>query len=466
MSESGILVNSRFTCALGAQQTVLAIPYALPIAHSGPGCVTKMFMFTSVGAGQQGEGYAGGGTITCTNMTEQDVVFGGEEKLKGFISGAIKVLKGDLYVVLTGCTAGIIGDDVEQVAHEFANRGYPVVGVDTAGFRGNSYVGHGLVVNAIIQQYVDRDAPKPNVRKGLVNVFASVPPQNPFWRGDLEEIKKLLALAGLEANVLFGSASAGVSEWKDIPNAEFNIVMSAWVGLDTAKLLEEMYGTPYIHIPSIPVGADASARVLRQIAAFAGLDKEQLERGIAKEEKRFNYYFASLADFFADMRNMIPSELYIVADATYAIGAGEFLVNELGLELEGIYITDDPPERAKKSILEAFGALGDDFHNKVFFNPDGSEIHEDIRQKLGKSKNAAIFGSAFEDTLAKETGNLSYHISMPMNNDVVTTRTFAGFNGGLRLIEELYAGIFRSRQVAGTTASQYAGTPGVQSGNA
>jgi len=451
---NGYIEQPRFSCAFAAHHTVLAIPKAIPIAHCGPGCVSRTFAFSGTGSGHQGEGYAGGGTVTCTNTNEHDVVFGGGEKLKKFINGALKVLKGDLYVVLSGCTAGIIGDDVEQIASDFAREGEPVVGIDTSGFRGNSYVGHDLVLNGIIKQFVDKSDTEVNIRKGLVNVFASVPPQHPFWRGDLEEIKRILELIGLEVNILFGAGSAGVSEWRDIPNAEFNIVLSAWVGESAAKLLKTKYGRPYLHIPYIPTGAAATSRVLREIAAFTGINGEKAEKIIEREEKRFYNYFVSLADFFADFRNVIPYELYLVSDSSYAIGVSDFLVNELGFIPEGIYITDTRDESVMKKILETFNSLDGEFSGKIIFEDDGGKIQSDIKERLNGSKKAAIFGSLWEDTLAEETGNLSYHLSLPLENDVITNRSFAGYNGGIRLIEEIYAGVFRRRGVSRQTLSE------------
>ena len=106
----------RYTCALGAQQTVLAIPGGIPIVHAGPGCSSKAFGFLATGAGQQGEGYAGGNQISCTNASETEVVFGGEKKLRQLVESTFKVLNGDLFVILSGCTAGIIGDDVVAIA--------------------------------------------------------------------------------------------------------------------------------------------------------------------------------------------------------------------------------------------------------------------------------------------------------------------------------------------------------------
>ena len=36
----------RYTCALGAQATVLAIPHAIPIVHAGPVCSAVVSGFT------------------------------------------------------------------------------------------------------------------------------------------------------------------------------------------------------------------------------------------------------------------------------------------------------------------------------------------------------------------------------------------------------------------------------------
>jgi nitrogenase molybdenum-iron protein beta chain len=442
----------RFSCALAAQQTVLAIPRVLPIVHSGPGCVSKTFGFTSYGAGFQGEGYGGGGTVSCTNTNEQDVVFGGEEKLARFIEGAFKVLKGDLFVVLSGCTSGIVGDDVVRVAADFARRGCPIVGVETAGFKGNNYLGHELVVKGIIEGFVGDVEARP--KKGLVNVFSVVPCQNPFWRNDLEEIKRILEAVGLEVNILFGNESGGAPEWKTIPHAQFNLVLSSWVGLETAELLKNKYGTPYLHIPYLPSGAEETSRTLREVGIFAGLDPARVEGVIRKEEKRFYAYFVSLADFLADYRNNIPFELYAVADSSYAAGLSGYLVNELGFVPKGVYLTDDPSPPKYGAIEKVFTDMAPDFRDILSFQVDGGAIQEDIRKKLGKSNKAVIMGSTWEDKLAAENGNLSLHISLPIINSVIINRGYAGYNGGLRLMEDIYAGVFRRGNIASTTQTQ------------
>jgi len=179
---SDLLQGPRHGCTLGAMQTVVAIERAIPILHAGPGCGSKLHRGLSIAGGHQGVGYAGGDAIPCTNMIEKDVVFGGTDKLRNVIDGTLKIMDGDFFVVLTGCTSDIIGDDVASVVKEFKELGVPIVFAETAGFKGDAYKGHELVLQVIIEQYL-----KPNDKKekGLVNVFASVPRHDPFWEGDL-----------------------------------------------------------------------------------------------------------------------------------------------------------------------------------------------------------------------------------------------------------------------------------------
>lgn len=449
---STFIEQPRFSCALAAQQTVLAIPRALPIVHAGPGCAGKIFAFSSYGAGHQGEGYAGGGAISCTNTGEQEVVFGGEGKLRKLVDGAFQVLKGDLFVLLSGCTSGIVGDDVVSVARDFADRGKPVVGAETSGFKGNSIVGHEIVVREIIEQFVGDAAP--SVRKGLVNVFSVVPFVAPFWRADLEEIKRVLSEIGLEVNILFGNGSAGVSEWKDIPNAEFNIVLSPWVGLEAARLLKEKFGTPFLHYPVLPVGAKATTKFLREVASTAGIAGEKIDAVVRREEKRFYDYFVSMGDFISDYKNNLPFELYAVGESSYAIGTSDFLVNELGFVPKGIYVIDEPKNEGIKEVELALASLGDEFAGKLVFEADGGKIQADMRARIGKSGKAVILGSSWESSLARENNNLLVHLSLPLNDDVIVNRSFVGYNGGLRLMEELYAGVFRKGHIASTTQTQ------------
>ncbi|MCD8038947.1 MAG: hydrogenase [Lachnospiraceae bacterium] len=454
---SSLVEQAKFTCALGAMQTVLAIPRGIPIIHAGPGCASRQFAFLSSGAGYQGEGYAGGGQISCTNSSQSEVIFGGEKKLRATVEGTLKVIDGDLYVIQSGCTAGIIGDDIGQVAADFSEQGYPVVGVDTAGFRGNNYKGHELVVNAIIEQYVAAQTKQADVRQGLVNVFSVVPFQDAYWRGDLEEIKRLLTGIGLEVNILFGNGSKGVEEWRDIPNAQFNLVLSPWVGLSTAKLLERKYKTPYLHYPVFPVGLKETSRFLREVGRFAGLPKAQVEGFIQEEEKRYKSYFVSFGDLVSDFGCYLPYHLYTAADSIYGIGASRFLIEELGFTPKKFYDIDAPAQKTEEDIKEILQNIDERYTGNVSFEYDNRIIQDEIRKELQEEKTrAVILGSSWDKELARENfDSILVRLSIPVTDKVIMSKSYAGYRGGLTLIEDLYSGLFDDGMITNTTHADH-----------
>jgi nitrogenase molybdenum-iron protein beta chain len=439
---STIIEQPRHFCALSAQQSVVAIPRAIPIVHAGPGCSGKLYGGLSFRNGFQGSSYAGGTAISCTNMCEQEVVFGGEERLREVIEGALKVIDGDLYVVLTGCTADLVGDDAGQVAREFRERGNPVVHVSTAGFKGTGYHGHELVVRAIIDQFLQ---PVKSTIPNLVNVWSVVPYHDTFWNGNLQAIRDLLGTIGLRANILFGHDSGGVAAWKQVPAAQFNLVLSPWVGVNIAEHLEERFGTPFLHYPVLPIGAVETSRFLRRIASFAGIDDSVVHRVVAERESYFYHYLERSADFFLECRLDLPSHFINIADSFYAVGVTRFLVNELGLLPGPQFITDQPPAEHRPAIEEQFAGLTSRISAEVAFSPDGGEIAQRILDRPYEEP-PLILGSSWDLALAKQLRGHHLSIGLPVTDRLVLDRAYVGYQGGLRLIEDIYAAVLGARQ--------------------
>lgn len=430
---SKFIEQPRYSCALAAQQSVVAIKRAVPIVHAGPGCSDKICSLIG-----QGEGYAGGNTIPCTNASETEIVFGGEDKLRGVIAGALKVIDADLYVVLTGCTSDMVGDDVGQVTKGFQNSGKPLVYVETGGFKSNNYVSHDGVVKSIIDQYVDKFAEHKDEKiSGLVNVFATIPYQDPYWNGNLVELKRILEGIGLTVNVLFGTDSGGLQEWLTIPRAQFNIVVSAWPGLEIVKHLQEKYETPYYHFPYLPIGGLETSKFLRNVVDFGELNQAKAEAFITSEEEKFYSYIERTADFMLEFRYGLPRTFYTILDATYAIGFAKYLLNELGILPAGQYIIEDTPEIYQEAIREQFRNISELRPAEVTFCIDGGKIQEEIRANQSKNRSL-ILGSGWERDLAKEINADLLIISVPVNYRLVLNCGYAGYNGGLRAIEDIY----------------------------
>jgi nitrogenase molybdenum-iron protein beta chain len=437
MSKSGLIEQERYTCAIGALQSVVAIPRAVPILHAGPGCGEMIAGFF-----ERSSGYAGGPTSPCTNFSEKEVVFGGIERLRKIIANTYKVLDTDLQVVLTGCSSGIVGDDAESLANEFREEGKPLVSVETPGFKCNNFEAHSLVVNAITDQYVDGFDAKPRSETNAVNLFASVPYQDPFWKGNLTEYSRLLAGIGLKANVLFGPYSGGVAEWRSIPKANFNILASPWHGKPITENLKRKYGQPFYWYRHIPIGANQTEEFLNGALAFALENGAEISEAAARDfikRESAAYYeeIENLAAFLLEFRYGLPSFVHILHDAGYVLGLSKFLLHEVGIVPKEQFATDNTPKKFQEELRRNLAATSDKREIPLYFEPDAGAA-QDVIRKLSHSGRGLIIGSGWDKELAAEKNYDFLSAAAPTPYRLVLTTNYAGFSGGLRVIEDIY----------------------------
>jgi nitrogenase molybdenum-iron protein beta chain len=433
-----ILDEPRYVCALGAMQTVQAIYRAIPVIHAGPGCAGKL---AGSLAGTTGDsGYLNPQTYPCTNIGETEVVFGGEGKLHDVIENSLKVMDGDLFVVLSGCTTEIVGDDIDQVVSEFRDAEKPVISVPTAGFKGTNIEGHEWVVTGIINQYLTR-LPKGEKKAGLVNIWASVPSFDPHWLGNIRELENLVRELGLTPNSIFGEFR-GIENLDKVPMAEFNLLVSPWVGLENVKLLKKTFGTPYLHYPVLPIGAHETSAFLRAVGEFAGVDQRHIDDLIEKHEKEYYFYLERSVDIFFE--NRTASKMFTtVTDAANALAFSKFLVNDLGLMPTTQFITEGVPEEHQARIIEYFKDFSFGIEANVVFSTDGYLIHEQIKQE-DFAGAPLIIGSIFEKNIARELDGNFLCISVPIKEKVILHSSYVGYHGGLKLMEDIFTSVYQS----------------------
>lgn len=421
-----LLDKQRYKCALGAMQTVQAINRALPILHSGPGCAQKLSESTG------SSGYFSPNIFPCTSINEKDVVFGGVKKLDSTIKNALKVVDADLYIVLTGCIPEIVGDDTGEVVSRYADSDKPVIYAPTAGFKGNNYKGHEQVVDAIVTQYLQKSETK---QKGLVNIWADVPYQDLFWLGNIRELERLVSELGLTPNTIFGY-KRGIDNINKIPEAEFNLLVSPWVGLSTMKKMEKKLGIPYLHCKTLPIGATETSKFLREVGKFANVPKEKVEAVIKEHEDYYYYLIERYADLFLENR-VINKQFTVVADAQYSLGITKFLVNDLGLIPAKQFVVDDTPKAYREAITEEFKNLNFGIEAEVSFETDGYKIHEEIKTH-DYHGYPLVLGGYYEKEVTEDLKGNFLNISWPVQDKVVLDNFYAGYAGGIRLIEDIY----------------------------
>jgi nitrogenase molybdenum-iron protein beta chain len=435
-TELNVLESPRHSCALGgAYVTCIGITGLTPVLHTGPGCSWANFFGLVAGSGGGVLGDFGAMQTPCSYLLEKNVVFGGEEKLKDLLDSTDKLLNSELMVVIPGCIPKMIGDDMQRVVSDYnQTHEVPAILVETAGFTGNSYKGYELFFDAVIDQYL-----KPSkVKKGRVNLLGIMPCQHVFWKGDLRAIKETIELIGLKVNTIFGDIQ-GVECLRSIPEAELNIVINPWLGVEAAKKLEEKFGTPFIVQQGLPVGPRDTEAFLRRIGEKVGIPEEKLrkslDRTVKESWKFFNYVGVGL------YMGLTDSYFAVVSESNIAIGLVRYLTNDCGLLPSVVILTDSPPEEYREGIIKKLTEnLSSSEKPDVYFEIDAFKI-ENI---LDRYPSMVILGSSMEKYIASEKYNAMHlSVSWPAFDRLLMRRSYFGFLGGVDLLEDLLSKIAR-----------------------
>lgn len=410
--------NPRVSCSLsGALGVVGAIDRAIPIIHAGPGCGLQASIGTHID-------YLGGGTgCPSTNTYEKEVVFGGEQRLKETIEGSFEVMDGDLFVVLTGCTAGIIGDDAESVVREFEDREVPIIAVETSGFKGDTYFGYTAAFTSILKTIPE----KTQTVENLVNLWGIVPNTDITANGDLEEIIRVLGRIGLKTNTFF-YVPDGIKQLKNSANARLNINLSPWLLTGIDALYKHNFGIETLHYDGLPVGPTATSQFLRNVGEALNLDTTLVERVIAEEE---DYVYRYYERAFRELYRFI-----IIGDVNSVLGYGRYLTNDLGLIPYAAIITDNVPEKKKPEINQVLNNLEYARKPQIFYEDDKNKISEIVKD-VSEDINL-IVGSSYEKEIASELGIFHVTLTYPCTEQHILNKTHAGYRGSLTIIEDMY----------------------------
>jgi len=213
-----------------------------------------------------------------TDMQEEDIVFGGEKKLRAAIEEAYELFKPKAISIFATCPVGLIGDDVHSVAREMKEKlGINVFGFSCEGYRGVSQsAGHHIANNGIFTHVVGLDD-RLNEGQFRINLLGEY-----NIGGDAFEIERLLDECGISLVSTF-SGNSTYDQFANAHTADLNTIMCHRSINYVAEMMETTYGIPWIKINFI--GSDATAKSLRKVAQYFEDPQlmERVEGVIAKE---------------------------------------------------------------------------------------------------------------------------------------------------------------------------------------
>jgi len=213
-----------------------------------------------------------------TDMQEDQIIFGGEKKLKQAIKEAYEIFKPKAIAILATCPVGLIGDDIHTVARQMKEElGINVMAFSCEGYKGVSQsAGHHIANNGVFKNIIGLDD-QPDVAEFNMNILGEY-----NIGGDAWEIDALLRKCGIHVTSTL-SGDVSYDQVKKSHTVMLNGVMCHRSINYIAEMMEKKFGIPWIKVNFI--GAEATAKTLRKIAKFFDSKKltDRVEEVIAQE---------------------------------------------------------------------------------------------------------------------------------------------------------------------------------------
>jgi nitrogenase molybdenum-iron protein alpha chain len=196
-----------------------------------------------------------------TDMQDNDIVFGGEKKLKAAIREACALFKPKAVSIFATCPVGLIGDDIHSVAREMSEEtGINVFGFSCEGYKGVSQsAGHHIANNGLFKNIIGINDNGPD-GKFKINMLGEY-----NIGGDAFEIERLLEKCGITLVAAF-SGNSTYDKFAASHTADLNCVMCHRSINYVAEMMDTKFGIPWCKVNFI--GAAATAKSLRKIAAY------------------------------------------------------------------------------------------------------------------------------------------------------------------------------------------------------
>ncbi len=266
-------VSQRACVYSGARVVLNPVTDAVHLVHGPIGCAS----YTWDIRGSLSSGSELYRNSFCTDLKEQDIIFGGGKKLASAIDELVAKYHPPVVFVYSTCIVGVIGDDLEAICKAASARhGIEVLPVQSSGFIGNKAAGYRAACDTLLR-LIEPAKPVWTKKPGSINYLGDFNLAGEAWI-----IEQYLREIGIDINVVITGDST-YAKLKTAPKASLNIMQCAGSMNYLASKMEELYGIPSIRISFL--GMDDTAASLRNIAAVLGNKEaaEKAERLIARE---------------------------------------------------------------------------------------------------------------------------------------------------------------------------------------
>jgi nitrogenase molybdenum-cofactor synthesis protein NifE len=328
-------------CAFeGAQISLFPYADAAHLVHGPMTCLGSSWETRATGTSYAGRDLTQMGFTT--DITINDVVFSGEEKVAASIDYIMEHYTPEAIFVYATCVTAMIGDDIDLLCKQAADRhGVPVVPVHAPGFVGSKNLGSRLGGEAALAHLIGTKEPE-ETSDFDINLIGEY-----NVTGDMWQYKPLLE--GLGIRILSTLSGDGrIAQIRTAHRAKLNVIVCAKSLVSLTRKMEERYGIPSISL-SFYGQRDTSNGLLAIAEALgdAGLI-ERTKQLIIREEAKLTEKLKPYQAFFKGKKAVLNTG----GNKTWSIAAA---LQDLGIEVVATAVkkaTEDDREKARQTLGE------------------------------------------------------------------------------------------------------------------
>ncbi|GLI94093.1 nitrogenase iron-molybdenum cofactor biosynthesis protein NifE [Methylocystis echinoides] len=280
-----------------------------------------------------------------TDITENDVVFGGEKRLYKAIKEILDKYDPPAVFVYQTCVPAMTGDDIEAVCKAAATKfGKPVIPVISPGFVGPKNLGNKLAGEAILDHVIGTQEPEYTTPYDI-NIIGEY-----NLAGELWQVKPLLDELGIRILACI-SGDAKYHEVASSHRARAAMMVCSKAMINVARKMEERYEIPFFEGSFYGIGdMSDSLREIGRLLIQRGADPElmtRIEAVIAREEARA---WARIAPY----RERLGGKRVLLITGGVKSWSVVAALQEAGLEIVGTSVKKSTKED-KEKIKELMG---------------------------------------------------------------------------------------------------------------
>ncbi len=327
-------------CQLNLSLAILnTIRNAVIVVHGPIGCGGGSLSMAGVNKGFQKlrDPNAKGVIWLNTNLDDNDVVNGGEEKLRQAVLYAEREFRPEAIIVVNSCVPAIIGDDIDSILEDLQKQvNAKIVPIHCEGFKtkimASAYdsVYHGILRNLVGRPeeeekvvYEDElEVIKEKYRKSRTVNILNV---SSMSRQDEEELIRLVKALGLEVRIY--PCYASPDDFAYVGEAALNVSICATHDDYFVEHIKEKYGIPFV-LRSIPIGIKNTNQWIMDIASFFGLE-EKANKLIEVETKE-------LKEALEPFKEQLKGKRVFLGGGEIRILSTAELLQSMGMEVIGL----------------------------------------------------------------------------------------------------------------------------------